>query len=1167
MASYTITSPDGGSYTIAGPDESTPTSSDSSSVQPSAPKDNSVLSPDFAKSELEDTGNQVSALVHAPVLGVLNAAKSVGALESGKGADQSAIDKEVTQMNAEQDARTQNNPEAKLYDFAGSAAVPGIGIDSALGGIAAKTAAMTGVGGIAARLGLSGAEGAAQGAAGAASEPHDGESAPQVAQNIKTGAETGGLVGGTLGLIKQGYNWFKQGKDYLSKAGAEQDVGKDLNDALGGPTSASSQALEQHVNNPNAKSMPTADVTQNRNIASIENAAVKGDDKNAFAQQRQSANESITNDLSNIKATDTAPVRPAADAEVGKTQSDINFKTQPEQEVKSTAIENAKTPVEAQADIGAAARDVSNTERQGIKDAYTAIAPDETVHAPVEGLQEDLDAIRDKNHQVIHGQDTDDGKPGNMLSEIDNRYSGENDTGTVPVKQMIQDKNNLGDYVNGQYNALKNNTMSYDEQQVVKQKIDVAKQMRDAIKDHISNLTDVPSGVDGKSVGEAFNEAEGRYKDYQQKFTENPEQFKTNDIGQEYNKSSSAFGDYDYRLQNRSAGGLAEEGKKLLPINSPDALDSNLKNIRNIPDADGLVKSNLLANIKEKGIDAVYTPEVKAVLENNGFKGVSDDIGNIQKTLKSQNYTIKQRNDYIDQIRGTMQSDLEKTFASKVLKSSNGDVGKLLQDKDYQQQALDLADKQNDGGATRRGLGQSVLDHIKENSVSTKANTLGAGDVTKTEFEKFYDGFTANKDFLQKTLDPKDYNALEEVNRGLAQNSFMERTNASANNKLNQVTVPEQANALVAKGLINKIAGVPIGAAATGVNIFKNVRSDNVNAVVKEAMSNPIYAYKLIQAAKNATKDPDGFSNTIKTLYNTIPAVAGEAASPKKVQPNNAVGNQANPDQQPSNGPLKINVPNIDKEVKDATKPQSNNSNFSLVSDADAAEYGPGKVGGNVPLTNRPAQANATTKKNNDFQIADASKATNMPEDFIRATERAETQGQSNPDTAKAGTSSALGRSQFTTNTWNEVAQKHGLPQVTDANEGTSSDPRTNSKYSRLATGYYGSDNLDKLRPFITGTLNREPTVGDVYGAHFVGASGFKTLMSADPNSDASKLVPQAAKNNKGMFYDKDGNPFSVKQWYYHMEDRLLGTNHPAQTNNKASMTQPYSGAEGEPDF
>ncbi len=365
---------------------------------------------------------------------------------------------------------------------------------------------------------------------------------------------------------------------------------------------------------------------------------------------------------------------------------------------------------------------------------------------------------------------------------------------------------------------------------------------------------------------------------------------------------------------------------------------------------------------------------------------------------------------------------------------------------------------------------------------------------------------------MQKNLPKDQFDALDTLSKELAQNTFVARTNANIGNEIGESNKTNEKVAEIAlKSTLSKIAGIPIGGAASIANLFKGIRTAKIEEVVQDALTNPLRALSLIKAAQAEKEAPGALQTFFNGVINKLPAAAADVP--------------AHSDQ------------TLIKEQKAASKsvgPQSQNeapnektflSQFNPISDANASEPTVG-----------------TSKKNNEFQIADASKQTGMPKEYFDALEKAETGSIKNPNKARNPNSTAYGLSQFTEKTWNGLSEEYDLPPVTNENRYTKDDPRSNPKYSRLAAGYYGSDNADNLRPWIKSKFNRDATIGDVYGAHLMGLSGVKQFLAADPESIAADIVPAAAKNNKSLFYaDKGkGKALSVRQVYRNIEDRLM---------------------------
>lgn len=113
--------------------------------------------------------------------------------------------------------------------------------------------------------------------------------------------------------------------------------------------------------------------------------------------------------------------------------------------------------------------------------------------------------------------------------------------------------------------------------------------------------------------------------------------------------------------------------------------------------------------------------------------------------------------------------------------------------------------------------------------------------------------------------------------------------------------------------------------------------------------------------------------------------------------------------------------------------------------------------------------------------------------------------------TVKAGTSTATGLYQFITGTWNDVVKKYGpkygiLP-------GT---PRTNPKANALMGAEFTKENISIL----SRGLGRQPTAGEVYAAHFLGAGTALKLFQSNQSQIAAQVLPQQASANRNIFYE-----------------------------------------------
>lgn len=189
---------------------------------------------------------------------------------------------------------------------------------------------------------------------------------------------------------------------------------------------------------------------------------------------------------------------------------------------------------------------------------------------------------------------------------------------------------------------------------------------------------------------------------------------------------------------------------------------------------------------------------------------------------------------------------------------------------------------------------------------------------------------------------------------------------------------------------------------------------------------------------------------------------------------------------------------------------------------------------------------------------------------------------------AKAKTSSATGLFQFVESTWLETLKEagadHGLAQYSQLIEQTSggkyrvSDPemrqeimnlRKDPDIASVMAGVLTQKNANHLG----NKLGREPTDGELYVAHFLGATGANRLINAaetDGAARADKLFPVQARANRSIFYQGDGSPRSAAQVYdvlvskHDAVSMIAGLNGPGSTATSRGLTQ-TAAATGEP--
>jgi hypothetical protein len=179
--------------------------------------------------------------------------------------------------------------------------------------------------------------------------------------------------------------------------------------------------------------------------------------------------------------------------------------------------------------------------------------------------------------------------------------------------------------------------------------------------------------------------------------------------------------------------------------------------------------------------------------------------------------------------------------------------------------------------------------------------------------------------------------------------------------------------------------------------------------------------------------------------------------------------------------------------------------------------------------------------------IRQAARMTGADFKYLLAT--AQVESNLNPN-AQASTSSARGLFQFTEQTWLTTLKEQGPPlgyspyanaisrqpsgdyavadpRMTDAVLNLRSDPTANA----LMAGAFTKLNTAKL----AGRLGRDPTEGELYIAHFLGATGASRLIGladSSPNTPAAAVFPSAARANPTIFYDGRGNARGANEVY-----------------------------------
>ena len=178
--------------------------------------------------------------------------------------------------------------------------------------------------------------------------------------------------------------------------------------------------------------------------------------------------------------------------------------------------------------------------------------------------------------------------------------------------------------------------------------------------------------------------------------------------------------------------------------------------------------------------------------------------------------------------------------------------------------------------------------------------------------------------------------------------------------------------------------------------------------------------------------------------------------------------------------------------------------------------------------------------------IRSASQQTGISFDYLLKT--AYRESALNPK-AQASTSSARGLFQFIDTTWlatvKEDGAAFGLQQYANQIEKTGDgqyfvrDPMVRAQILKLRDNPEIASNMAaafsrRNAAEIQSVLGRQPTEGELYIAHFLGANGakrFLSLRASNPNASAATAFPEAARANKSIFYGANGAK-SIEETY-----------------------------------
>jgi hypothetical protein len=173
---------------------------------------------------------------------------------------------------------------------------------------------------------------------------------------------------------------------------------------------------------------------------------------------------------------------------------------------------------------------------------------------------------------------------------------------------------------------------------------------------------------------------------------------------------------------------------------------------------------------------------------------------------------------------------------------------------------------------------------------------------------------------------------------------------------------------------------------------------------------------------------------------------------------------------------------------------------------------------------------------------------------------------------AQARTSSATGLFQFIEQTWLSMVQSDGAraglenyaQAIVPGRDGrlTVADPALKREILDLrrdpqVAAVMAGSLTQRNREALAGALGREPSAGELYAAHVLGARGASDLVkgaTTKPTAPAADVFPDAAGANRSIFYDKSGRARGLGEVYALLVSAHEGT---GSTNVAAAATQP----------
>lgn len=191
--------------------------------------------------------------------------------------------------------------------------------------------------------------------------------------------------------------------------------------------------------------------------------------------------------------------------------------------------------------------------------------------------------------------------------------------------------------------------------------------------------------------------------------------------------------------------------------------------------------------------------------------------------------------------------------------------------------------------------------------------------------------------------------------------------------------------------------------------------------------------------------------------------------------------------------------------------------------------------------------------------------------DFDYLVQTAYRESSLNPQ-AKAQTSSAVGLFQFVEGTWLEVLKLEGdrlgyanYAQVIEIDaDGKFTVPNSALRNEVLALREDPQMSADLAAAFtrrngeyLSNKFGRQPSPGELYIAHFLGARGAERMFNAgleNPDQIAANIFPQQANANQAIFYDQSGAR-TIREVYQALVSKHGQTNTPVQQQGHIAQT------------